>query len=40
MDKLYGKANKGKWHNISIVYEEDEEDDDDEDDEDYSDARD
>ena len=25
MDRLYGKCNKGKWHNVAIVYEDDEE---------------
>jgi len=27
MDKLYGKANKGKWFNVEINYEEDNSDD-------------
>ena len=25
MDRLYGKCNKGKWHNVAIIYEDDEE---------------
>jgi hypothetical protein len=27
MDKLYGKASKGKWFNVEINYEEDNSDD-------------